>query len=80
MLRGQDKLVQFLLQIIFKKYCECSHIFLIIIITIWLIENPNGCWEPPMDGWEPKSSPPFWGTQLRGYAVTRLRGYAYGIV
>ena len=32
-------------------------------------------WEPLMGGWEPLSSP-----HLLGYAVTRLRGYAYVIV
>ena len=35
----------------------------------WMVGNP------PMGGWEPKSYPPFWVTQLRGYAVTHMLLY-----
>ena len=37
-------------------------------------------WEPLIGGWEPKSSQHLLVTWLRGYAVTRLCGYAYCIV
>ena len=33
------------------------------------------CWEPPMGGWEPKSSQLFCVTRLRRYAVTHMLLY-----
>ena len=62
-----------------KKYCE-SNLDIIYYdyynnFKKWEVGNPNRCWEPPMGGWELKGSLPFWGTQLRGYAVTHMLLY-----